>query len=306
MYDNIRLIPNYSIVRSRSECDTSTTLGGFTFNLPVVPSNMETVINTTLAEQLASKGEFYIMHRFLPYTEIISFVRNMKLKNLISSISVGVKPHDYDLITELSEKRLIPDFVTIDVAHSHSILVKEMIPFIKAKMPRTFLIVGNIGSVQGVLDLESWGADCVKCFVAPGKGCATYSKTGFFSKPFSDMLEMARVASVPLISDGGIREPGHIIKALVAGASMIMVGSYFAAHIDSPGEIIMKDGKQYKTYSGSTANNQFHVEGISLELPLKGYLKDTYRDIKESIQSGISYSGGKDLSSFDNVEWERL
>src|SRR3954447_13935660 len=96
-YEDIQLIPAKCIVESRTECDTSVTLGGHTFKLPVVPANMQTIIDETIAEKLATEGYFYIMHRFNPETRA-QFTRYMQAKGLIASISVGVKDEEYTFI----------------------------------------------------------------------------------------------------------------------------------------------------------------------------------------------------------------
>ncbi|MCC3236578.1 IMP dehydrogenase, partial [Pediococcus acidilactici] len=104
-YEDIQLIPAKCVVRSRSECDPTVELGKHTFKLPVVPANMQTIINEEIAEKLAADGYFYIMHRFEPETRL-AFVKKMKAKGLISSISVGVKDGEHDFIDELAAKNL--------------------------------------------------------------------------------------------------------------------------------------------------------------------------------------------------------
>ncbi len=105
-YEDIQLIPNKCIVNSRSECDTTVTLGKHTFKMPVVPANMQTIINDSIAEFLAENGYFYIMHRFNGATRI-PFVKKMKERQWISSISVGVKKEEYLLIEELAKQGLL-------------------------------------------------------------------------------------------------------------------------------------------------------------------------------------------------------
>ena len=114
-YDDINLIPKKCIVNSRSECDTTINLGKFTFNLPIVPSNMECVINEELAIKLAEKNYFYIMHRF--NINIVEFVKKMKSLSLFASISVGVNDDSYEVLEKLKDQDLIPDFITIDIVY---------------------------------------------------------------------------------------------------------------------------------------------------------------------------------------------
>lgn len=130
-YEDIQLIPAKCIVNSRSECDTSVRLGGRTFKLPVVPANMQTIIDGKLAVSLAENGYFYVMHRFEPEKRI-DFIKDMSARGLFSSISVGVKDEEYEFVRHLAEQNLAPDYVTIDIAHGHSNAVIEMIQHLKS------------------------------------------------------------------------------------------------------------------------------------------------------------------------------
>lgn len=142
-YEDIQLIPNKCVVNSRSECDTSVEFGGRKFKIPVVPANMQTVINADLAESLAKNGYFYVMHRFQPEKRL-DFVKRMHDDGVFASISIGVKPNEYDFIKELVQANQIPEYITIDIAHGYSGSVINMIKFVKERMPNTFLIAGNV------------------------------------------------------------------------------------------------------------------------------------------------------------------
>ena len=140
-FEQINLVPQKCIVGSRSECDTSVKFGNFTFKNPVIPANMECVIDQTLAIQLGKNGYFYIMHRFLSNEEVLQFIVGInamnEMKNLEYkipvSISVGVNKESYELIDVLSRDGKIyqsyynVDFITIDIAHGHSIKMEAMI-----------------------------------------------------------------------------------------------------------------------------------------------------------------------------------
>ena len=132
-YDNILLLPRKCRVQSRSECDTSITLGQHSFRLPVVPANMKTVVNESICEWLAKNGYFYVMHRF--DLDTVQFVKDCKAKNMFASVSLGVKQADYDTVAQLLALGLVPDYITIDIAHGHSDNVQRMIAHLKEKMP---------------------------------------------------------------------------------------------------------------------------------------------------------------------------
>ncbi|NCB66986.1 MAG: GMP reductase, partial [Bacilli bacterium] len=160
-YEDVQLIPNKSVVQSRSECDTTVALGGRTFKLPVVPANMQTILDEELAEKLAREGYFYIMHRFDEASRL-PFIQHMHEKGLFASISLGIKAAEFDFVNELAAKKAVPEYTTIDVAHGHSDEVIRMIKHVKAVMPETFLIAGNVGTPEGVRELENAGADATK------------------------------------------------------------------------------------------------------------------------------------------------
>jgi GMP reductase len=307
-YEDIQLVPAKSIVKSRSECDTSVTFGGRTFKLPVVPANMQTIIDEKIAIFLAENNYFYIMHRFEPKKRL-SFVKDMKSRGLYASISVGVKEEEYRFINQLSEEQLSPEFITIDIAHGHSDAVIEMIKHIKKHLPQSFVIAGNVGTPEAVRELEHAGADATKVGIGPGKVCITKIKTGFGTGGWqlAALRWCAKAASKPIIADGGIRTHGDIAKSVRFGAAMVMIGSLFAGHEESPGETYEKDGKCYKEYFGSASEFQKgekkNVEGKKMYVEYKGSLKDTLIEMEQDLQSSISYAGGNKLAAIRNVDY---
>jgi len=307
-YEDIQLIPNKCIVDSRSECDTSIKFGPRTFKIPVVPANMQTIIDENLAEKLAANDYFYVMHRFQPEKRI-NFIKDMQSKGLYTSISVGIKDEEFDFINTLKHEGLTPDYITIDVAHGHSDRVIQMIKCVKSYLPGSFLIAGNVGTPEGVRELENAGADATKGGIGPGKACITKLKTGFGTGGWqlAAIRLCAKAASKPIIADGGIRNDGDIAKSIRFGASMVMIGLLFAGHTESPGELVEKDGKEYKEYFGSASQFQKgvykNVEGKKMLAPYKGPISGTLNEMKEDLQSAISYAGGRTLDSLRKVDY---
>lgn len=332
-YQDVCLVPKYSKYHSRSEIDTSIGLGKQAFKLPVVPANMECTMNVDKARYMSKNGYFYIMHRFnkdktepanTDNKKFIELANTENWKNI--SISLGVKEEDEELIHYCITNKLRIDYITIDIAHAHSVRMKDMLGYINrmyrsniCSMERPFVIAGNVASSDAVVDLEDWGADATKVGIAAGKACRTYNETGFGIPMFSCILECSKVARRPIIADGGISECGDIAKALVAGASVVMAGGIFARSIDSPAETVYKNvssneyyagggpiiiTKTYKQYYGSASSHNktgdSHIEGTLIELECDGIsYENKLRHMMGHLQSSISYSGG-DLK---NVEW---
>jgi len=306
-YDNILLLPRKCRVESRSECDASTELGGRRFRIPVVPANMKTVVDERICEWLARHGYFYVMHRF--DLDNVAFVREMQAKGVFASISVGVKSADHEAVTRLAAEGLTPEYITIDIAHGHADTVKLMIAHIKALLPGSFVIAGNVGTPEAIIDLENWGADATKVGIGPGKVCITKLKTGFGTGGWqlSALKWCARVATKPIIADGGIRSHGDIAKSIRFGATMVMIGSLFAGHEESPGRTVEVDGEAFKEYYGSASDfnkgEYKHVEGKRILEPVKGRLADTLTEMEQDVQSSISYAGGRKLLDIRKVNY---
>ena len=309
-FEHINLVPRKCIVESRSECDPSVDFGNYCWKLPVIPANMECVINETIAERLANAGYFYILHRFS--VDTIAFANRMKFLNLPISISLGVNEDSYILLQEMANKGLMPDYVTIDIAHGHSVKMERMLKWIKQFLHPPFIIAGNVSTREAVQDLESWGANAIKVGIGPGSACTTYTATGFGSRgaQASIIADCAIVANkAVIIADGGIQNPGDIAKSLALGAKMVMIGGMFSALADSPGNVVIgTDGRTYKEFWGSASAHATgktgRIEGTKKLMPMSNKtIMDMMNFLTECLQSAISYGGGKTLDCLYDVEW---
>lgn len=307
-YEDVQLIPRRCVITSRSQADTTVSFGGRDFKLPVMPANMQTVLDEELSLQLALDGYFYVMHRFNPSTRM-DFIKEAHAKETFASISVGVKPEEYNFIDDLTAQNLVPEYITIDIAHGYSDSVINMIQYIKEKLPASFVIAGNVATPDAVIALESAGADATKVGVGPGMACITKLKTGFGTGGWqlAAIEQCAAVATKPIIADGGLRTNGDIAKSLRFGATMVMVGSMLAGHDENPGELLTIDGKTFKAYFGSASQFQKgeykNVEGKKLMVPYRGSIHSTLREMREDLQSAISYAGGSTLEALKDVEY---
>lgn len=309
-YKDIILFPNYSDIKTRSDCIPGSFVLDSYYDSVAIPSNMRCTISPSLAEECVDNGYFYIMHRFLDYSSIISFIREFNEKKKMVSISVGVNEKDFHLIDIIKRDRLKVDYITIDIAHGHHIKMKQMVNYIKNNI-NTHIIGGNIGTVQGAEDLRKWGVDIIKAGLSCGKACTTYNKTGVGTPMFSLIREITGKVDIPVIADGQVREVGDVCKALVAGATMVMIGSEFARCSDSPARYtkptISSNGETTlnKEFYGSASiynNETLYIEGDLIILPAKEqtYLQ-FFDEINRGVQSCMSYAGINIVDSLKDV-----
>jgi len=305
-YSDVYLVPNKCVVNSRNECDTSVIFGGRKFAVPVICANMPAVVNQNTCKFFADNNWFYIMHRF--NVDQVKFIDFMRTNNHFTSISIGVNEDTYNQLKNIKDAGLEKElhYATLDIAFCHSPKAENMIKFMKDKFPNTYLIVGNYNTVDALLDIEEWGADCTKIGIAGGKSCITRYKTKVYRPMVSCILECSEEAKKPIIADGGIEHHGDIALAISCGATMVMAGSLFSGYDQSNSEKIEIDGKLRCVYFGSASehNKQSYnrIEGKKILLDYKGDMKNLLNEIKEDLQSSISYAGGKDLTSLGNMK----
>ena len=311
-YSDICLIPNYSECESRSSCDTSVDFLGKRFSLPIIPANMKSVIDFNLARWMSENDYFYIMHRFdHDLADDVAIANSENWKTI--SFSIGVQETDKDKIHKIKKRGNVIDFLTIDIAHGHCLRMKNMIKFIKDNLPNTKIIAGNVSTPQAVRQLAEWGADIVKVGIGQGSPCTTKDKTGFTMPMFSCVTWCSNIvldndSRVPIIADGGIRCNGDIAKALVAGATMVMAGGLFAACTDSPALNMNINGSIHKAYYGSASvenkGHNNHIEGKLNHIESNNMsFKEKLFEIKQDLQSSISYGGGNNIDIFKEIDY---
>ena len=316
-YEDVCLLPNYSEVYSRVDCSTETTLCDKKFKLPIIPANMKSVIDMHLARWMSENDYFYIMHRFENSLHEVVSQMNDENWNTISA-SMGVQMKDKKDVVAISKQKQRVDFITIDIAHGHCERMKIAIECIKKFLPNTKIIAGNVATDQAVRDLSDWGADVVKVGIGQGSPCTTKDKTGFTMPMFSCTQKCSGLYSgdfvegsekkIPIIADGGIKCNGDIAKAIVAGANMVMAGGLFAACTDSPAVTSTINDVQHKAYFGSaSAENKGHNNNVEGKLTNISCNNMTYEqklnEITQDLQSSVSYAGGNNLESLQNVDY---
>ena len=323
-YSDIILRHKKSIVDSRDQCDISTKIGNKTYKSPVVCANMKSILTPGICKIFDDRKWFYVYHRIDGVLDVEQFVWNANHKQSTQwkyngitkewntiSISIGVGDEWYYLINRLSIENLRVDAFTIDVALSYNDNIIPIINKIKEKYPKAYLIVGNGCIPEWITWLENLGVNCAKIGIGVSKSCRTRQFTGFGSITVSSLIECVNVAkTIDIMSDGGLTVDvngevwiGDINKALALGADFIMSGAIFSKCIDCPSVI----NGYYGNASEIAKGHKKHIEGTNVKVITNGLTINQMCDlIDDSIKSGISYSGGKNLSAFKNVEWKLL
>ena len=209
------------------------------------------------------------------------------------------------------------DVLVLDVAHAHSDLVIQRLKELKAKFSID-VMVGNIATAEAAQDLIEAGADGLKVGIGPSPVCTTRIVAGSGVPQLTALMDVCNVANIPVTADGGLKHSGDISKALAAGASTIFSGSLFAGTDESPGMILMKDGKRFKKYHGSASYESGHlrkelatgekikerintsVEGVSNLVDYRGPVEDIISGLVKGVKSGLSYCGARTISEMQN------
>ena len=306
-YDDVLLVPQYSEIHSRSEIDISVDLGnGLTLAVPIISSPMDTISEHAMAIAMNTAGCAAVIHRYNTRAEQEEEVALARLIDKGGNIGVAVGVTN-DYVERCAFARSCgANFVCIDVAHGHHILVKEAIQNLREAMgPNFHIMAGNVATLKGINDLADWGADSVRCNIGGGSICSTRIQTGHGLPGFQTIVECAKTdRDIKIIADGGIKNSGDIVKALAAGADAVMVGSLLAGTSETPGEIF-KDpsGFEWKTYRGMASKEAqinwkgkySSLEGVSARVPVKGPASNILADLERGIRSGFSYSGARSL-----------
>ena len=317
-YDDVFLIPQYSEIRTRSSVDTTQWLGDFQLRTPIMSANMDTVTGSKMAIAMRKAGGIGTLHRFMSIDENIKEYDQVRLGGADCLVSVGVNTASrerFDALYQSGARHFV-----IDIAHGHSLSMKNMLAFIKSNYPDVYVIAGNVATGQAVRDLASWGAGYVKVGISNGSACSTNIVTGHGVPQFSAVLECAQAADeagISTIADGGIKNSGDIIKAFVAGCDVVMVGSLLSGTDETPGDFIETGRGKVKEYRGmassaamssrpdSTTNTyQPTAEGVKALVKAKGSAINIIEDLTKGLKSGMSYCNAQSLELIPpNAKW---
>ena len=240
---------------------------------------------------------------------------------LLVAAAVGVGPNTLDRVSALIDANV--DAIIVDTAHGHSEGVLKSLTEIKKQFSNIDVIAGNIATENAAKALIDAGADAVKVGIGPGSICTTRIIAGVGVPQLTAVMDVYNVAAklnIPVISDGGMRYSGDVAKSLAAGADTAMLGSIFAGTDESPGEVILWEGRSFKSYRGmgsiaamkdgskdryfqneTSDSRKLVPEGIEGMVSHKGPIRDTIHQLTGGIRSSMGYCGAKDLDSLKEV-----
>ena len=334
-FDDVLLLPGFSDF-SRKDIDLSTQLTKrIKISTPFISAPMDRVTESSLAISLAELGGIGIIHRNLTIEDQVHEVLKVKQKKLLVGAAVGAKEGYKERVEALVKSGV--DVIVVDSADGYKKAFIDATIYIKRTYANIDVISGNVATYDGAMALIAAGADGLRVGVGPGAICTTRIISGMGVPQFTAILETVKAgkkAGVPIIADGGIRYSGDMVKALAAGASTVMMGSFFASAKESPGKIITLQRNQVphrfqsilnrdiKTYKfkeyrgmGSEAamkegakiksEGEFHgksykdkvlvAEGVEGLVPIKGSVKDLVDQAVGGILSGMYHVGAKNI-----------
>lgn len=330
-FDDVLLLPGYSEVRRR-EVDVSTWLTEkIKLSIPFVSSPMDTVTEAELAIGLGKVGGFGIIHRNLSIEKHVRQVKRVKKAGLYIGAAVGVGTDLKDRVEKLVDAGV--DALCVDSGHGLSKSVIDATQWIHTNFPQVQLISGNVATPEGVKRLAEAGADAIRVGMGPGSICTTRVISGMGVPQFTAIQECAKEAKqvsrrltqsrtprgagkhhIKVIADGGVKFSGDAVKALVAGADTVMMGSIFAATEEAPGHIVERNAKRYKYYRGmgsikamkegsasrygqenSLDEKKLVAEGVEGLVELKGTVAELMHQFVGGLRAGMYYVGAKNL-----------
>jgi IMP dehydrogenase len=308
-FDDVLLTPQFSSIESRKNVDLTPydhdslepvrlSPGSKPLTSPVVGAPMDTVVGPTAAGVLSACGGFGVLHRYCTIDEAVKSFEDAETTNVMCAIGAT---GDFMERAEALYAAGCRAFC-VDVAHGHHANVMAAAKKLREayRKGEVHLMGGNVATLEGFNDLAGWGFDSIRVGVGGGSVCTTRIQTGHGIPTLASIFECAKSdRDVLIVADGGIRNSGDGVKALAAGADLIMLGSVLSGHIQSPGRTIEKDGKRFKEFRGM-ASKEAQLdwrgrvggeEGVSLLVPFKGDLINTVESFHDGLRSGLSYSG---------------
>ncbi len=327
-FDDLLLVPDYSETLPRDVDLTSRVTKTLYLKTPFLSAAMDTVTECEMAIAMALAGGLGIIHKNLSIERQAEHVERVKLTEIdresyplcsldsagrvLVGAAVGTGSDTLERVANLVRAGV--DVLSIDTAHGHSKKVLDVLRLIRRAYASLQIIAGNVVTPEGTRDLIEAGADAVKVGIGPGSICTTRIVAGVGYPQLSAVLdcsEVAREYDIPIISDGGIRYSGDIVKAFAAGASAVMMGNLFAGTHESPGKSTNVGGAEYKSYRGmgsftamaAGSSDRYFQDGVSARklvaegvegmVAAKGSVIEIIEQLAGGVRSGFGYCGSR-------------
>ena len=290
-FDDVTLAPNYSEILP-SEADTTVSLtNNLKLKIPLLSSAMDTVTESKMAIALGKAGGIGVIHRNLDIQTQVSEIKKVKKNSLKVGAAVGASDKEFTRAKEIIKEGV--DLIVVDTAHGHTRKVGEIIKYIKkTKNNKTALCAGNIATPEAAKYLIKLGVDIIKVGIGPGSICTTRLVAGIGVPQLSAILSVRngfKNKNVKIISDGGIKYSGDLAKAFAAGADAVMIGSLFAGTDETPGKLIKKNGKLFKSFRGMGSVGAMNKG--SADRYFQNKQKDISKYVPEGVEGFVKYKG---------------
>lgn len=314
-FSDVLIRPKRSNLKSRSQVDLQR---HFKFlhskndwiGVPIIAANMDTTGTFEVAERLAAHDMLTAIHKHYSVAQWDAFLAD-RTDGIFSRImvSTGSSDPDFEKLSAIIERHPKLDFICIDVANGYAESFVEFVGRVRNAFPEKTIVAGNVVTGEMVEELLLSGADIVKVGIGPGSVCTTRVKAGVGYPQLSAVIECADAAhglGGRIISDGGCTCPGDVAKAFGGGADFVMLGGMFAGHDECGGQLLERGGWQFKLFYGmsSTTAMDKHAggvasyrasEGKTVEVPYRGPIEETVRDILGGVRSACTYVGAAAL-----------
>ena len=290
-FDDVTLAPNYSEILP-SEADTTVSLtNNLKLKIPLLSSAMDTVTESKMAIALGKAGGIGVIHRNLDIKTQVSEIKKVKKYSLKVGAAVGASEKEFARAKEIIKEGV--DLIVVDTAHGHTRKVGEIIKYIKKnKNNKIALCAGNIATPEAAKYLIKLGVDIIKVGIGPGSICTTRLVAGIGVPQLSAILSVRnglKNKKVKIISDGGIKYSGDLAKAFAAGADAVMIGSLFAGTDETPGKLIKKKGKLFKSFRGMGSVGAMNKGSADRYFQKKQ--KDSSKYVPEGVEGFVKYKG---------------
>ena len=293
-FDDVTLTPKYSEILP-SQVDTSIKLTKFLkLKIPLLSSAMDTVTESKMAIAIAKAGGIGIIHRNLDIKKQIIEIKKVKKQKLLVGAAVGAGPNEFKRAKAILKEDI--NMIVVDTAHGHTKKVSEIIKFIKKiKNKNTALCAGNIATPEAAKFLLKLGVDIIKVGIGPGSICTTRLVAGIGVPQLSAIINVRngiKNKDIKIISDGGIKYSGDLAKAFAAGADAVMIGSLFAGTDETPGKLIKRNGKLFKSFRGMGSVGAMNKG--SADRYFQSKQKNISKYVPEGVEGFAKYKGKVD------------